>query len=203
MVLLQHVLLLQRNVPRAAKYYAEGVGLKLKVLTETWAELEAGSSTIALKQVAGESFRTTGYSPFLAFRVSELQETLQRIIPLGAEMDGPIRFTASGKVAAVRNPDGHMMSLFEPAEEQSLEAFTSTSASKWDGTLRDIATSMSASKYDGTLQNAGQWLLSVCSSTPVAAFASDAFMGSSVARGTLIFLQSTFAHDGLLSFVVV
>jgi catechol-2,3-dioxygenase len=53
MVSLQYVLLLQRNVPRAAKYYSEGVGLKLIVLTEAWAELNAGGATIALKQTDG------------------------------------------------------------------------------------------------------------------------------------------------------
>lgn len=52
----------------------------------------------------------------MAFQVTELQETLQRIIPMGAEMDGPIRFVAAGKVAAIRNPDGHMMTLFEPSD---------------------------------------------------------------------------------------
>lgn len=63
-----------------------------------------------------EAQNTTGYSPFMAFQVTELQETLQRIIPMGAEMDGPIRFVAAGKVAAIRNPDGHMMTLFEPSD---------------------------------------------------------------------------------------
>lgn len=48
-VALKQVLLFQRNVPRAAKYYSEGVGLQLSVLTEAWAELQAGSTTIALK----------------------------------------------------------------------------------------------------------------------------------------------------------
>lgn len=49
-VSLNHVLLLQRSVPRAAKYYSEGVGLQLKVLTQSWAELQAGSTVIALKE---------------------------------------------------------------------------------------------------------------------------------------------------------
>ena len=46
---LQHILLLQRSVPRAAKYYSEGIGLQLSLLTESWAELKAGTTTIALK----------------------------------------------------------------------------------------------------------------------------------------------------------
>ena len=49
-VALQHILLMQRNVPRAAKYYSEGLGMSLKVLTESWAELDAGGATVALKQ---------------------------------------------------------------------------------------------------------------------------------------------------------
>jgi hypothetical protein len=57
---------------------------------------------------------TTGYSPFLAFSVTDLQGTLQRLLPLGAVMDGPIRFAQAGPVVALRNPDGQMMSLFEP-----------------------------------------------------------------------------------------
>jgi len=146
MAILRHVLLLQKDVPRAAKYYAEGVGLQLRVLTETWAELDAGGSVIALKACDGcappaqpaprvrwlsqltpqslqqlrpkqahrQAHTTTGYSPFLAFQVTGLQDVLQRILPMGAEMDGPIKFSHTGKVAAVRNPDGHMMSLFEP-----------------------------------------------------------------------------------------
>jgi len=60
-----------------------------------------------------EAFLTTGYSPFLTFAVPDLQGTLQRILPMGGEMDGSIQFTQAGKVVAIRSPDGHMMSLFE------------------------------------------------------------------------------------------
>jgi hypothetical protein len=52
----------------------------------------------------------------LNVQVKDLQATVQALLPLGAELDGAIRFTSEGKVAALRNPDGHMMSLFEPAE---------------------------------------------------------------------------------------
>lgn len=66
-VTLQHILLLQRNVPRAAKFYSEGVGLNLKVLTENWAELQAGSTTVALKHV---SRRALPRNPFVARKSS-------------------------------------------------------------------------------------------------------------------------------------
>jgi hypothetical protein len=60
-----------------------------------------------------EAALTTGYSPFLSLRVPDLQGTIQRILPMGAEMDGPIQFAKHGRVVAVRSPDGHMMTLFE------------------------------------------------------------------------------------------
>lgn len=53
MASLKYVLLLQRDVPRAAVFYSQGLGLRLKVLTERWAELDAGATTIALKAVEG------------------------------------------------------------------------------------------------------------------------------------------------------
>lgn len=58
----------------------------------------------------------TGMSPLLNVQVQDLQRTVETLLPVGAELDGAIRFLPEGKVAAVRNPDGHMMSLFEPAE---------------------------------------------------------------------------------------
>lgn len=53
MAALRYVLLLQRDVPKAATFYNRGLGLKVKVLTERWAELEAGPTTLALKAVDG------------------------------------------------------------------------------------------------------------------------------------------------------
>jgi catechol-2,3-dioxygenase len=75
---LQYVLLLQRNVPRAAKYYSEGIGLQLNLLTESWAELQAGATIIALKHTercgdarCGDAMRTSDTcSP-----VSQMQDT--------------------------------------------------------------------------------------------------------------------------------
>ena len=51
--MLRQILLLQRDVPKAAKFYQEGLGLPVKVLTERWAELDAGCTTLALKSVEG------------------------------------------------------------------------------------------------------------------------------------------------------
>lgn len=50
---LRYILLLQRDVGKAAQFYKEGIGLQLKVLTDKWAELQSGDATIALKATKG------------------------------------------------------------------------------------------------------------------------------------------------------
>lgn len=52
MAALRYVLLLQRDVPKAAAFYQQ-LGMELKVLTEKWAELDGGGATIALKAADG------------------------------------------------------------------------------------------------------------------------------------------------------
>ena len=113
---LRHVLLLQRDVPAAAKFYQEGLGLVCTVCTERWAELSdgrgggggsvgtAGTTTttpgptvIALKAVEGEAQRTTGYSPLLSFTVTDMDVTVNNLLRLGAVLDGPIKYPAWGR----------------------------------------------------------------------------------------------------------
>jgi catechol 2,3-dioxygenase-like lactoylglutathione lyase family enzyme len=50
---LRYVLLLQRDLPKAVRFYNEGLGLTVKTATERWAELEGGACRIALKAVDG------------------------------------------------------------------------------------------------------------------------------------------------------
>ena len=98
-VLLRHVLLLQRDVPAAAKFYTEGLGLVAHVCTDRWAELGDASSAssssdpprtlIALQAVDGEAHRSTGYSPILNFTVTDLDATVNSLLRAGATLDGP------------------------------------------------------------------------------------------------------------------
>ena len=61
---------------------------------------------------------TTGYSPFLSFNVTDLDATVNKLLSLGAQLDGPIRYPAVGRTAALRAPDGHMIGLHEPADTE-------------------------------------------------------------------------------------
>jgi len=110
---LRHVLLLQRDVDAAARFFRDGLGLAVRAWGDEWAELEAGSARIAFKKVDSEAHRTSGYTPFLSFDVADMDATVPKLLQLGATLDGPIKYHAHGKVAALRAPDGPMISLFE------------------------------------------------------------------------------------------
>ncbi|GJP75154.1 hypothetical protein CLOP_g13512 [Closterium sp. NIES-67] len=117
---LRHVLLLQRDVPRAAKFFKEGLGLPVLVCTERWAEVQAGHTRIALQQCDGTAHTAHGFSPMLSFSVrgeGEFDSTLLRMLRLGAVMDGAVVHLPHGRVAALRAPDGPMLSLVEETEE--------------------------------------------------------------------------------------
>ena len=131
--ILKHVLLLQRNVPAAAAFYEQGLGLIVTQCSDSYAELGDGldeqgkpvdltdtkarpRTVLALKAVGTEAFLTTGYSPFLNFTVQDMDTTVNNMLRMGAVLDGPIKYPAQGKVAAMRVPDGHMIGLYEMSD---------------------------------------------------------------------------------------
>ncbi|RDX69945.1 hypothetical protein CR513_50876, partial [Mucuna pruriens] len=55
-----------------------------------------------------------GYSSLLSFTVTDMNTTVTKLMALGAELDGPIKYEVHGKVAAMRCIDGHVLGLYEP-----------------------------------------------------------------------------------------
>lgn len=131
--ILKHVLLLQRNVPAAAAFYEQGLGLIVTQCSDLYAELGDGldengrpvdpkdekakpRTVLALKAVGNVSQLTTGYSPFVNFEVRDMDTAVNNMLRMGAELDGPIKYPPQGKVAALRGPDGHMLGLYEMSD---------------------------------------------------------------------------------------
>ncbi|CAI5494829.1 unnamed protein product [Closterium sp. Naga37s-1] len=155
---LRHVLLLQQDVPRAANFFKEGLGLPVLVAEGcagreggersgglgkevrwgggTWGEVmgrgrrAGGKGMIPCRNVTGggglrgkeigTAHTFHGFSPLLSFSVrgeGEFDSTLLRMLRLGAVMDGAVVHMPQGRVAALRAPDGPMLSLVEETEE--------------------------------------------------------------------------------------
>ncbi|DAZ92455.1 TPA: hypothetical protein N0F65_000239 [Lagenidium giganteum] len=112
---LRQLLILSRDVARSTQFYQEGLGLKLLRSSDSFAEFDTqGGVPLCIKQAQSEAACSSGYSPFLNFDIQDMDEAIPRLLMLGAIMDGPIKYPAHGKVAAVRSPDGLMIGLYEP-----------------------------------------------------------------------------------------
>ena len=78
---LRYLLMLSRDVPRAARFYQDALGLSVSACTETWAEVEVhGGTKLAIKAAEGEAFATTGFSPFVVLDVEGLDELVPRAL---------------------------------------------------------------------------------------------------------------------------
>ena len=125
---LRSVMLLLRDVPAAATFYNEALGLPILKLSDRYAELGHGGGgggdaagpppppPLVLKAAEGsEALVTTGYSPFLCFDVPDVPDVVVRALAAGAKLDGAIKHEPHGKVAVLRSPDGHMLGVYEAA----------------------------------------------------------------------------------------
>jgi catechol 2,3-dioxygenase-like lactoylglutathione lyase family enzyme len=109
----KHVMLMVKDIPATVKFYSEGLGLQVKMASPGWAELDADGTTIALH--AASEVNTGADSPILSFHVEDVHGAIATLESMGAQLEGRIREPSFGKVAAVRTPDGHLLSLLQPA----------------------------------------------------------------------------------------
>ncbi|RZC84977.1 hypothetical protein C5167_047763 [Papaver somniferum] len=116
------ILQLHKDVPKAAKFYSEGLDFSINVCTLRWAELQSGPLKLALMQHQPNTNTNTNsdpvvqkeYSSVLSFTVTDINSSVTKLLALGAELDGPIKHEVHGKIAAMRCIDGHMLGLYEP-----------------------------------------------------------------------------------------
>lgn len=111
----KHVMLMVKDVLGTVKFYSEGLGLAVKVASPGWAEVDANGTTIAFHAI--ESAQNVGDSPILSFHVDDVYAAIAKLEEMGATLEGRVREPSFGKVAAVRTPDGHLLSLLQPATQ--------------------------------------------------------------------------------------
>ena len=108
----RHIMLMVTDVAAAVKFYSEGLGLPVKVQTPGWGEIEVDGATIAFHGT--NEAPTTGSSPILSFSVDDVHQAIADLETLGGKLEGRVREPSFGKVAAVRSPQGHLVSLLQP-----------------------------------------------------------------------------------------
>ncbi|MEO0927646.1 MAG: VOC family protein [Cyanobacteria bacterium J06643_13] len=108
----KHIMLMVKDISATVKFYSEGLGLKIIKSTPGWAELDADGTTIALHGAPEDG--QSGSSPILSFHVDDVYETIATLEKMDAVLEGRVREPSFGKVAAMRTPDGSIISLLQP-----------------------------------------------------------------------------------------
>ncbi|KAF3625203.1 putative beta-adaptin-like protein C [Capsicum annuum] len=130
------VLQLHKDVPKAARFYSEGLDFSVNVCTQRWAELQSGPLKLALmhssssgrikfigvvdsdaKQLTQAPLGASdikldigvqkGYSSLLSFTVDDINNSVTKLLALGAELDGPIKYEIHGKKGNNNNKRKH------------------------------------------------------------------------------------------------
>ena len=56
----------------------------------------------------------------MSFHVDDIQSAIATLEQLGASLEGRVREPSFGKVAAIRTPDGHLVSLLQPTAKSAV-----------------------------------------------------------------------------------
>ncbi|KAG2277560.1 hypothetical protein Bca52824_060115 [Brassica carinata] len=126
------ILQLHKDVPKAARFYAQGLDFSVNVVTLRWAELQSGPLKLALMQSPSDHVVSEkGYSSLLSFTVTDINTSISKLMELGGELDGSIKYEVDGKVKKQAATififpanaqisytlclDGHVLGLYEPS----------------------------------------------------------------------------------------
>ena len=119
MLKISSLTLFVRNLNQASQFYQKGLKFDFLSQTEDCILLKAPKTDlfIALQQATQESQLSIGYSPLINFVFSSgVNETIHKLVEMGASLDGQILHEAHGSSATLRTPDGHMIGLYQPEE---------------------------------------------------------------------------------------
>jgi catechol 2,3-dioxygenase-like lactoylglutathione lyase family enzyme len=109
---LKHIMMMVVDVPAARDFYSQGFGMEIAKSDRMWSELTKDGVTLALHHTPEPNLYSS--SPILSFEVEDIGAEVDRLKDMGAELEGEVRQPSFGKVAAMRTPDGHLVSLLEP-----------------------------------------------------------------------------------------
>lgn len=102
------------DMDRAVAFYRDALGLEVKFRDgDNWCQLAAGDTRLALASPAEAAPAVAG--SVVVFRVGDLDAACAALAAAGTEILTRRDMGAHGRVATLRDPDGTVLQLFEPA----------------------------------------------------------------------------------------
>lgn len=115
---LSYLILYVSDTAKSVAFYRDTLGLKVKMESPGWAELETGATTLALHGVEpGHKIKLTEHSPITVFGVECVQTAYEALKAKGIKFEKEPQIVCEegdkvGKSADFKDPDGNAISIF-------------------------------------------------------------------------------------------
>ena len=110
-----HVMIGVSDAKRSTQFYRDKLGLTVLHEMGSLVFLDGGSVTIGLSEELGKSQEQLAGAVEIVFRVGSVQSASERLRQRGVALVGdPKQVTPNEWVANLRDPDGHLISVFGP-----------------------------------------------------------------------------------------
>lgn len=112
-----NVILAVKDLDKSTAFYHELLGLPIKNQRRTWVDLGQTGALLSLHPAAltaDHSSNSLESGIVVGFLVSDLKSALDELKSRGVRVHRDVMDREAGKNAIVLDPDGYMISLFEP-----------------------------------------------------------------------------------------
>jgi len=118
-MLLGAVWLYSTDVPRAAAFYRDEVGLPLLDDRDSVVHFDAGNIRLSIHPARPDA--PTGTDAFFVFVVDDIEETIGELSSRGVRFEGGVVNEPYGRIVEFRDPDGHELYLWQMPREGEAE----------------------------------------------------------------------------------
>ena len=108
-----NVILAVRDLNKSVEFYNKILGMPIKRQRENWVDLGQSGALISLHPASAE-LPTPNDMIMIGFVVGDVSSVIDELKSKNVKINRNIQDKSSGKNAIILDPDGYMISLFEP-----------------------------------------------------------------------------------------
>ena len=108
-----NVILAVSDLNKSIEFYNKILGMPIKRQRENWVDLGQSGALISLHPASAE-LPTPNDMIMIGFVIGDVESAVNELKSKNVNVDREIQTREAGKNAIIRDPDGYMISLFEP-----------------------------------------------------------------------------------------
>ena len=108
-----NVILAVKDLNKSVEFYNKILGMPIKRQRENWVDLGQSGALLSLHPASAELI-TPNDMIMIGFVIGDVESAVNELKSKNVNVDREIQTREAGKNAIIRDPDGYMISLFEP-----------------------------------------------------------------------------------------